>query len=596
MSKRTRWTQFSETIEAAATEAAREGRRREEHSRPESFARRTRVFALALLAFALLAVVRLLVWQVMGSTSRAAEPAAAPVDASRGRIVDRDGLPLATDSFVWEIYADPQAYLNSKSKPDQAKLAEYAGTMGVPANALLSAVAQEGTLAVVARGVSEEQCDTADTGKSIPSWIWCDGKRRRVYPHGALGAHVLGFADLDQRGKSGVEATYDGWLRTDGAWPFSELPGQGAPLPGPWMAYLPSPAGRDLVLHMSAPLQYLVEKHLTSALAKYDARAGSIIVLDPRTGAVLALANWPAFDPNNYADIGGGSWLNAVTSDVYEPGSVFKVITFAAGLDSGKITPDTIFTDTGQLTVVGQPITNAENRRFGVVTARQALANSINVVSARLALDLGPDTFYRYVRQFGFGKVTEADVNSESAGVVKWPGTAQWNNYDQAVNSFGQGISVTPLQMANAVAAIANGGNLMQPQVIKALVRDGKVYELPQRVLRRAVRGDTARTLTQMMVFTVESYVSGPGLVPGFRVAGKTGTAEIPGKEGYTSQLTITTFAGFLPAADPQLLILVKLVEPKASRWAEVVALPVFGQVARDAVQVLKINPDDRMP
>jgi cell division protein FtsI/penicillin-binding protein 2 len=275
---------------------------------------------------------------------------------------------------------------------------------------------------------------------------------------------------------------------------------------------------------------------------------------------------------------------------------VFKLVTYAAGLDTKRITPDTLFSDPGKLTVGTRVIRNAQDKTYRTIAARQALADSVNTVSAQICLDMGRDDFYRYIRQFGFGRPTEVDLAQESPGIVKRPGTEAWSRYDQAANSFGQGISVTPIQLISAVGTIANGGMVMQPQVVKGLVWDGRVYNLPPRRLGQAIRPETAQTLTQMMAFTVANYDAGPKLVPGYRVAGKTGTAEIPETGGYTSDLSITSFVGFLPAADPQIVILVKLVEPKASRWAEKVALPVFGQVARDAVSTLNIRPDDRMP
>jgi cell division protein FtsI/penicillin-binding protein 2 len=209
---------------------------------------------------------------------------------------------------------------------------------------------------------------------------------------------------------------------------------------------------------------------------------------------------------------------------------------------------------------------------------------------------MGSDDFYRYIRQFGFGRPTEIDLGPEIPGIVKRPNTESWSIYDQAANSFGQGISVTPIQLASAVAAIANDGTLMQPQVVKALVLNGKMYRLAPRRMGQAIQPDTAHTLTQMMTFVVDSYAAGPSLVPGYRVAGKTGTAEVAEQGGYTSKLPITSFAGFLPAADPQIVILVKLVEPQTTLWAEQAVLPIFGQVARDAVRVLRVQPDDRMP
>lgn len=592
MSKRSQWAQFSQNIKAEADEAG------QPRPQPPVLTDLTgRVFVLASL-FVLVVVVmltRLALLQVFAPISRNATAHAAPLKAERGEIVDRNGLLLAVDSYVWEIYLRPGEVKRTQTTPEQ--LAAYAQQIGLPAEVLIAAAGQETALAVVARDVTAEQCAKAGDSKIVSqAMIWCDGRRKRTYPHGGLAAHVLGFTDMDLHGQSGVEAYYDRWLNNAEPWPAEQLPGKAETLSAAWAKYLPSLNGRDLVLHLDAPLQYLVEQHLAEAIAEHQARAGTIVALDPRTGGVLALANWPTFDPNNYAAAEAATWINNAVSQMYEPGSVFKVITFGAALDHGLLTPDTLLYDPGKLVVSGQEIANSQNRQYGRVTARQALAASLNVVSAEICLDLGAETFYRYVRQFRFGQPTEADLGPENAGLVKWPGTKFWSRYDQAANSFGQGISVTPLQMANAVAAIANQGTLLQPQFAQALVYNGAVHRLAPRVLGQAIRPETAHTLTQMMIFTVDSYAAGANLVPGYRVAGKTGTAEIPQKEGYTSELTITTFAGFLPAADPQLVILVQLVEPKTSRWAEQVALPVFGRVARDAVQVLQIPPDDRLP
>jgi cell division protein FtsI/penicillin-binding protein 2 len=413
---------------------------------------------------------------------------------------------------------------------------------------------------------------------------------------GAIGAPVIGFANLDQQGVAGSEWYYDAWLRATDEWPDNRLPpGQPEPLPESWKVYLPSPGGRDLVLHLNAALQHLTEQRLQEAVQYYGAESGTIIVMDPRTGGILALANVPSFDPNRYAQSPAELWGNSAVRDTYEPGSVFKLVTYAAAIDSGKVTPETMFEDSGSLAIAGQTIQNAEEQAYGSVTAREALAKSINVVAAQICLDMGAEVFYRYVRQFGFGKPTEVDLNYESEGIVKGLGNKYWSQYDQAANSFGQGISVTALQMLNAVAAIANGGEVLQPQAVRALVLNGQVYEIPPRVMRRAITAETARTMAQLMVYNVESS-SNPSPVPGFRVAGKTGTAEIPTETGYTSDETITSFAAFLPAADPKLVVLVKLVKPTRSSWAERVVVPVFAQVAQDAIQVLGIQPDDRNP
>jgi cell division protein FtsI (penicillin-binding protein 3) len=239
---------------------------------------------------------------------------------------------------------------------------------------------------------------------------------------------------------------------------------------------------------------------------------------------------------------------------------------------------------------------NAEEQSYGTVTIRDALAHSINVVSAQVSLRMGSDVFYKYVRQFGFGKITEVDLEAEVPGIVKQPGrNTGWSEYDLAANSFGQGISVTAFQMINAIAAIANDGVLLQPEIVQAMVEDGIVHPMPTKVLGRPIKPETAHAITQMMVYTVEKS-STPDPIPGFRVAGKTGTAEVPTAEGYISPEGIHSFIGFFPAANPQLLIMVKLVKPKIGEWAESTAVPTFATIGQDAVQMLEIKPDNREP
>ena len=275
---------------------------------------------------------------------------------------------------------------------------------------------------------------------------------------------------------------------------------------------------------------------------------------------------------------------------------MFKIVTYAAGLDSGSIVPDQQFEDTGLVEIGGSEIANSQQRALGWVSGWDALAESLNTVSAEICIGMGQENFYRYVRIFGFGRPTEIDLGTEVAGIVKRPGSEEWSPYDQAANSFGQGISTTPIQMLNAAGAIANHGVLMQPQVAQALVYDGKMHRLPARVLGQVIKPEVAQTLTEMLVYTVDNYEMSKDLLPGFRVAGKTGTAEIPDQAGYTNPLTITSFVGFFPAADPQMVILVKVNEPTTSRWAEEVALPVFDAVARDAVQIMGLTPNTDLP
>lgn len=556
--------------------------------------KRLRLMVIGFAIFVVIVLAQMVLVKFINPAGQGDRVAAQTIDTSRGRIVDRDGNLLATDSFIWEVYLDPSRYKAEAFTPD--KVTEAAQALGVTPADIMTAIGRGGLASQLIKNATRQQCDAAQESKAVPSWVWCDGKRERRYPQGPLAAHVIGFADNDQKGLSGVEGFYDNWLRSAGSWDTSQLTGTGEPIPTEWELYLPSLNGRDLVLQLSAPLQHMAEKRLMEGLSKYEATSGSIVILDPHTGGILALANWPSFDPNVYAQAQPETWQNPAVGLLYEPGSVFKLITYGAALDLGQITPDQTFNDTGERKVGDKIIRNSQQRRLGKVTAQKAMAESLNTISAEIALTMEPENFYRYVRLFGFGKPTEIDLNPEAAGIVKRWGTEQWSAYDQAANSFGQGISVTPIQMANAAAAIANKGVLLQPQVAKALVSNGKIYALPVRKLGDVIQPETALTLTRMMVYTVENYTGGKKLVPGFRVAGKTGTAEIPEEAGYTNPLTITSFVGFLPAADPQIVVLVKLDKPKSSRWAEAVVLPVFGEVARDAVQILALTPNADMP
>lgn len=555
---------------------------------------------VALFVIIILAMIaRMSYWAVASGPLPNRAPAAD--ERIRSRVVDRNGLLLATDNFTWEAYARPQAIM--KDAKDGAAganrmISQIAQILGQPVETIQAGLAVTYSLTTLAKNVDATQREKiAALGQ--PSLVWTGDRRIRAYPLGQLGAHLIGFTDYQRDGLFGVEASYNNWLLGQKDLPPVRFKPEAAekpePLPEDWRLYLPSPGRHDLILAMDAPLQHLVETHLAEAISVHRAEGGTIIVMDPRDGSILALANYPTFDPGRYSDVSPEWWANAATSKSYEPGSVFKLVTMAAALDTGQITPQKTYNDSGVLMVDGQPIRNAENKSYGTVPVQYALAKSINVITARICLDMGAETFYRYVRQFGFGSLTEVDLSPEIIGFLKEPGNPFWSRFDQATNSFGQALLVTPMQMINAVAAIANGGTRYQPQVVRALVQDGRVHRLPARVLGYPIKPETAKTLTQMMVYNVESATY-RGFVPGYKVAGKTGTAEISTARGYTSQDTITSFVGFLPAANPQLIILVKLDKPKSSRWAEQVAVPVFGKVAQDAVRVLHIAPDAREP
>ncbi len=285
--------------------------------------------------------------------------------------------------------------------------------------------------------------------------------------------------------------------------------------------------------------------------------------------------------------------MDPAVSEVYEPGSVYKIITMAAALDSGLVTPDDTYQDSGSILVGGRPIYNWDFSARGTVTMTELLEHSLNVGAATLSTRMGWETFYHYVRRFGFGEAAGIDLAGEVPGLVKVPGDPDWYEADLGTNAFGQGIAVTPLQMAASVAAVANQGVLMRPHLVERIVwPDGSESKIEPVVRRQTVEAETARALTAMLVASGAGETS-LARIPGYTVAGKTGTAQIPIPGGYDPQGTVASFVGYLPADEPQILILVVLVRPTASPWGSVVAAPVFRAIAERAVDYLGIPPDD---
>ena len=299
---------------------------------------------------------RIISWQLEGEEQTSDEGrTVSATDLSRGRIMDRNGLLLATDNFLWELYANPREVRNARES--SRLIAQVAEILNQPISTVQDNLTADVTVFTLAKGLSDEQRQRIKDLKQ-PGLFWAAPVRVRAYPQGSLAAHLIGHVNRDQDGLYGVEASYQPWLRRSETWP-GRLPGEPQPILDAWKLYLPSPAGRDLALNLDAPLQHLVEQRLIEALTNYEAEAGTIIVMDPRTGALLALANYPNYDLNRPLEVDAETWVNAAVNQIYEPGSVFKLITFAAALETGQITPDKLYQDDGVLYVAGQRIRNA---------------------------------------------------------------------------------------------------------------------------------------------------------------------------------------------------------------------------------------------
>ncbi|HEU0297077.1 MAG TPA: penicillin-binding protein 2 [Anaerolineales bacterium] len=513
----------------------------------------------------------------------------------RGEIYDRNGHLLAGNRTVYEVgvsldeMKDPTAlstllglYLgktyeevynqltNSPKEWQYVVVQDYVG---------------DETVVALQRIVEEKRTagDTSLNGLSFKPHF------QRSYPESALASNVLGFVTRDGRGYFGIEEKYNDllagnpvqvWVPTD--------PNKATEIPR-------VPNGTTLVLTLHRDLQAKVETILDEALTKYGAANGAIIVMDPRKGDILAMATTPRLDLNNYSNYfslyDNGSQYNRAIGMAYETGSVLKILTMAAALDTGTVTPDTTFIDTGSIEVGGITIWNWNRQPWGQQNMTECLQHSLNVCLAWVSSEMGPQAFYGYMERFGLGHQTGIDLSGEAMGRLKVPGDTDWYPVDLGTNAFGQGVTVTPLQLLMAATAIANDGKMVTPHVLYAMLRDGHQYNVPSQYAGSPIRAETAETLTQMLSASLEKE-SSLALLPGYRLAGKTGTAQIPTEFGYNQSQTNASFIGWGPVDDPQFMVFVWLHKPSASIWASETAAPVFSQVAEQTVIMLNLPPD----
>ena len=550
-------------------------------------------------------IVRLAYWQLMQAAPLQKKIAAQhaldePVPARRGSIYDANLDLLAGSVSVDYVYAVP----NQIKKPDEVA-AKLSPVLEVPVDQLLPVLSDKSRAYVRLAGGRRVTPEVSEQiAKLRLSGIFLEPTTRRTYPGGQLGAHVLGFVDNEGAGWYGLEGQYGG--QTGG--PVGGKPGRlraerdtaGNEIAFSERNWQPPEDGLDLVLTIDRTVQYVAERELDRAIVQHRASGGTVIVMDPKTGAVLAMASRPGFDPNKFEESAKQTELfaNPAVTLLYEPGSTFKVITMAGALNERLVTPQTTYNDTGVLNIGGFTIRNWDFKANGVTNMTQLLEKSSNIGAAWVGRQLGLERFYRYVNAFGFGQKTGIDLQGENGGIVKDPKAKDWYEVDLATNSFGQAISVTPMQMVTAVSAIANGGILMRPYVVRQVQHpDTKkvVSQTQPQIVRQVVSRETAATLLMMMHSAAENGETRGTLVPGFKVAGKTGTAQIPDlvKGGYESQWTIASFVGAVPAEDPQFVILVKIDRPQDEPWGSLIAKPAFSIIAQELTRYRKLRPTE---
>lgn len=523
---------------------------------------------------------------------------------ARGQIFDRWGNLLAGNHIVYQIGVELQ------NVEDPASIAfAMQVVLGEDYNRIYTLASQEpspqAVYVVLANFVPAEKAlelqQLADElentfGENQPirslAGLQMTPLLQRNYPEADLAANVLGFVSQEGRGYFGVEEKYNDLLAgaPQTVW-MPEDPNKIESLPD-------IPPGASLVLTLDREIQEAVEDILDEAVVRWGAESGTIVVMHPETGEILAMATSTRIDLNEYFEysdvIGGTAPFNQAVSEDYEPGSVFKVLTMAAALDAEVVRPDTEFLDTGAIEIGGAVIRNWNWGAWGPQDMVGCLQHSLNVCLAWIAQKMGPATYYHYLQAFGIGRTTGIDLAGEVSGRLRLPGDPNWFAVDLATNSFGQGLSVTPVQMLMAVSALANDGQMVVPHVLRSLISNGRQYTPPPQIAGIPISAETAHTLTRMLARSLENEAS-VALVNGYRIAGKTGTAEIPTPLGYSSAQTNASFVGWGPVEDPKFLVYVWFEKPTASIWGSEVAAPVFRQVVERLVVMLNIPPENAL-
>ena len=502
----------------------------------------------------------------------------------RGEILDRHGRILAYSVGGDSIYAVPNDI--SDHMAATAQLCAELDCTDDEHVTIETRLGGSGAFAFVSRqvppDVARRVADLELTG------IGFLPENRRYYPNGNLASHVLGYVGLDNQGLGGIESTYE-----------SDISGR----PGKILVQTdarrrafsrlerPPTAGASLELTVDTYLQYVAERELERGVREHDADAGAVVVMDPYSGEILAMASWPTFNPNVFTESGASDRRNRAIQDIYEPGSTFKIVTAAAALDERLVSRAELFDVTDGEMRIGRSFVRDLGRHREPLTFDEVIIKSSNVGAVQIAMRVGAERLSRYTRRFGFGQAVARDLPGQSSGIVH-PVERLERQRELASVSMGYAVSVTPLQMTAAVAAVANGGELVEPRLVRAVIRNGMRAEIPRRVIRRAISRETAAQLTEIMEGVVERGTARRAQVPGFRVAGKTGTAEKIVDGRYSDTDHNASFVGFVPARRPELVALVMIDTPRGqSTMGGSVAAPIFQRIAQAALRYRAVVP-----
>jgi len=509
------------------------------------------------------------------------------VSPRRGVIYDRNGSELAVSIKADSIFAVPDEIEDLKSPGRAAATARtLSALIGVSQDDLLEKFDKQGSFVWIKRKLNAAEAAAVKRAK-LPG-IYFQKEDQRFYPKRELAASVLGYVDIDEKGLGGLEYRYNGSVRGESGRVLVMTDARGRSFNSIEQPVAP---GANLITTIDENIQYIVEKEVAAVAAQTHAKGVSIIAMDPRTGEILAMANYPTFNPNDYARYGPQAWINRAVSHTYEPGSTFKIVTASSAIEEGLASPeDVIDCQNGSIVVFGRLIHDHES--FGLLTVKQIIEKSSDVGAIKLGLRLGDERFASYISRMGFGKLTNIDLPGEERGLAK--PASRWTKSSIGSIAMGQEIGVTPLQIVRMVSTIANGGILYQPYVVKKVEhpRNGILSETVPHG-ERVISTDTAAKLQDMLEVVVTDGTAKSGKLEGYTAAGKTGTAQKIDETGHYSKTKfVASFTGFAPASNPKISIIVMIDEPVGEHMGGQVAAPVFKRVAEPILRYLSVPPD----
>ncbi len=560
---------------------------------------RSRILTLMALVLAAYLVLlgRLAYWQVWRHSDMARLAAAyhddtITIPAVRGSILDRNGALLVTNTPVFSIFASPDQ-ISAVQRQDIAS--RLAPVLQVSPNDIQVKLATTRKFVYLARRVPASVAQQLDSMR-LPG-IGKVAETQRSYVDGgvagtSLAAALLGFANDAGVGNYGIEGYYNKILAGQDGFEATVRDLANQPIVLSDRQRRDPVNGMTLQLSLDSTIQVVAERALADGVQKYQAESGSLIIMEPATGRIVAWADVPSYNANNFATTPTAQFIDPIVSDLYEPGSVMKVVTLSGALDSHAITPDYRFNETGTAVVGGYAIHNWDGRAHGMVTMTQVLENSLNVGAIKAQQLEGADHFVKYLQGFGIGSPTGIDVAAETSAPLA--PVAQWKASQLATASFGQGVDTTPIEMLAAVDVAATGGNLVWPHVVDQVIdANGTHHPVQPRVIRQVVSAKTAQQMQQMMVGVVEHGSGFAARIDGFknRIAGKTGTASIPENGSYAKDQTIGSFVGFVPADHPQFIMMVITRKPKVLFEGAYVAAPIWKTVASALITQWQIAP-----